>query len=159
MTNHRIKNKNLESQLRRKYIYYNEGMHPRKFCRRWFGLEFVEQDGRIKFTESQILAMESEHGYRKKCINLIAKILQIKPNTIQRWGKGVEFNKIPSDKCHRYQVYLGYVDSLRVLTISLAKYDEALVLKIFNNAKLLNNSSKSVLQEHNISNIGLLFDF
>lgn len=138
--------KNLGSQIFKKYIYPNKGMHPRKFCRRWFGLEYIDRDGRIKFTESQILAMESEHGYREQCINLIAKTLKIKPNTIQRWGKGVDFDKIPSDKCHQYELYLGYVDVLRVLTVSIAKYDEGLLLKI------LNDSSQSIFHNRDVLN-------
>ena len=74
--------------------------------------------------------MESEHGYRKKCIHLIAKILKIKPNTIQRWGKGVDFDKIPDDKRQKYEIYLRYVDALRVIITSLGELNEALLLKM-----------------------------
>ncbi|MDZ8106194.1 MAG: hypothetical protein RM338_11305 [Nostoc sp. DedQUE12a] len=126
-------------------VNQGEGMHPRIFCRRWFGLEDVLEDGRLRFTETQILAIESEHGYREKCVNLIAKILKIKPNTVQRWGKGVEFNNIPSDKRHQYETYLRYVDMLRVLSASLAKHDETLVIK------LLNSSTKSELYNLKVS--------
>lgn len=143
------KAKNLDSQIIRKYIYQNKGMHPRIFCRRWFGLESLEQDGRMRFTESQILAMESEHGYREQCIHLIAKILKIKPNTIQRWGKGVEFNKMPSDKCHQYELYLGYIDVLRVLTVNIAQYDEGLLLKILNNYNSSNFHCRDILKKKN----------
>ncbi|MEL6164135.1 MAG: hypothetical protein AAFR37_10365, partial [Cyanobacteria bacterium J06628_3] len=59
-----------------------QGIHPRMFCRRWFNLEAINEYGRPRFTEEQILAIESEHGYREKCINLLARILKIKPNTI-----------------------------------------------------------------------------
>lgn len=112
----------------------SEGMHPRIFCRRWFGLEDVQEDGRLRFTETQILAIESEHGYREKCVNLIAKILKIKPNTVQRWGKGVEFSNLPSDKRHQYETYLRYVDMLRVLAANLARHDETLAIKLFNSS-------------------------
>ncbi|MCC5668496.1 hypothetical protein LC653_32775 [Nostoc sp. CHAB 5784] len=106
------------------------GLHPREFCRRWFGLEQVNEYGKPHYTEDYILAMESEHGYREKCINLIAKILKIKPNTIHRWGKGVEFDKIPADKRLQYEIYLGYVDSLRVFSMTLAELDKNSVSKL-----------------------------
>ena len=121
---------NLTAQILNNSFNYTEGIHPRIFCRRWFGLSAINANGRPRFTEGQILAMESEHGYREKCINLIAKILKIKPNTIQRWGKGVVFDKIPVDKRQKYEIYLGYVDAIRVITMSLGKLDEASLLKM-----------------------------
>ena len=121
---------NLTAQILNNSVNYTEGIHPREFCRRWFGLSAIKKNGRPRFTEGQILAMESEHGYREKCIHLIAKILKIKPNTIQRWGKGVAFNKIPADKKQKYEIYLGYVDALRVITTSLGELDEASLLKM-----------------------------
>ena len=124
-------NKNKRSDnLTAKIFNYTKGIHPRMFCRRWFGLSAINENGRPRFTEGQILAMESEHGYREKCIHLIAKILKIKPNTIQRWGKGVVFDKIPVDKREKYEIYLGYVDAIRVITMSLEKLDEASLLKM-----------------------------
>lgn len=108
---------------------HQKGIHPRRFCRGWFGLLAIN-NGRPRFTEDQILAMESEHGYREKCINLIARLLKIKPNTVHRWGKGVAFNKIPADKREKYEIYLGYVDAIRVITLSLNKLDEASLLKL-----------------------------
>jgi hypothetical protein len=96
-----------------------QGIHPRKFCRRWFSLSPTNEYGIPHFTEEEILTMESEHGYREKCINLLARILQIKSNTIHRWGKGVDFDKIPINKRQRYEIYLGYVDTIRVITTSL----------------------------------------
>ena len=75
--------------------------------------------------------MESEHGYREKCINLLARILQIKPNTIHRWGKGVDFDKIPADKRQKYEVYLGYVDAIRIMTNSLTEeLDQVSLLRV-----------------------------
>lgn len=113
-----------------KCVYHGKGIHARKFCRRWFGMEDLDKYGRPRYTEAQILAMESDHGYREKCINLIAKVLKIKPNTVHRWGKGVEFNKIPPDKQEQYEMYLGYVDIIRLITLSIAGLNEDLLLQL-----------------------------
>lgn len=111
-------------------VNQGKGIHPRIFCRRWFGLEDLDDNGRPRYTEELILAMESEHGYREKCINLIARVLKIKPNTVHRWGKGVEFDKIPLDKREQYEMYLGYVDSLRLITRSLAGLNEDFLVRL-----------------------------
>ena len=121
---------NLTTKILNQSISHTEGIHPRAFCRRWFGLTATHENGRPRFTEEQIIAMESEHGYREKCINLISKLLKIKPNTIHRWGKGVAFDKIPVDKREKYEIYLGYLDAIRVITMSLGKMDEASLLKL-----------------------------
>lgn len=107
-----------------------QSIHPRRFCRRWFGLEALNEARRPRFTEGQILAMESEFGYREKCINLIANILKIKCNTIHRWGKGVAFDKIPSDKGQKYEAYLGYVDAIRVIANSLTELERDTLLRL-----------------------------
>ena len=120
---------NLTTIILNKSVDRTEGIHPRIFCRRWFGLSAIDKNGQ-RFTEEQILAMESEYGYREKCINLLAKLLKIKPNTIHRWGKGLTFDKIPADKLRRYEIYLGYIDAIKVLTMSLGKLDEATLLKL-----------------------------
>lgn len=120
----------IASKIQRVCINRGVGIHPRKFCRRWFGLEVISEYGRPRFTESQILAMELEHGYREKCINLISRILNIKPNTIHRWGKGVSFDKIPADKQQNYEIYLGYVDSIRVISMSLTELDRNSLLRL-----------------------------
>ncbi|WP_375506304.1 hypothetical protein [uncultured Nostoc sp.] len=114
-------------------VFQKKGMNPRTFCRRWFGLEEKDNDERFRYTENLILAMESEHGYREKCINLLARLLKIKPNTIHRWGKGVEFDKIPPDKREQYETYLGYVDTIRVLSSNLANLNEDLLRKLLYN--------------------------
>lgn len=111
-------------------VSHGKGIHPKIFCRRWFGLEDLDDNGRLRYTEELILAMESEHGYREKCINLIARVLKIKPNTIHRWGKGVEFDKIPPDKQEQYEMYLGYVNSLRLITRSLDGLNEDFLIRI-----------------------------
>ena len=109
---------------------YEQGIHPRLFCRRWFGLEATNENGRSRFTTAQIEAMESEHGYREKCINLIARLLKIKPNTIHRWGKGLSFDKIPQKKLRQYEIYLGYIDAIRVITTSLTELDEVSLIRL-----------------------------
>ncbi len=130
-----MKNKNPQSvrvieRILKTCVNHGKGIHPRNFCRRWFGLEDLDVNGRPRYTEELILVMESEHGYREKCINLIARVLKIKPNTIHRWGKGVEFDKIPLDKRDQYEMYLGYVDSLRLITRSLAGLNEDFLLRL-----------------------------
>ena len=132
---------NLTTKILNKSVSYTEGIHPRIFCRRWFGLSTINKNGRSRFTEKQILAMESEHGYREKCINLIAKLLKIKPNTIHRWGKGVDFDKIPADKRHKYEIYLGYLDALRVITMSLDELDEASLQKVLQELEIRQSDS------------------
>ena len=120
----------LTSKILKTSVSYKQSIHPRTFCRRWFGLSAINENGRPRFTEEQIIAMESEHGYREKCINLIAKLLKIKPNTIHRWGKGVFFDKIPADKRQKYEIYLGYVDVIRVITMNLKELDEITLLSL-----------------------------
>lgn len=70
-------------------------MQAREFCRRWF-----------KATPED----EQQRGYREKCINLLAQVLRIKPNTIQRWGKGMEL-----ETPDQYAVTLAYADIIREL--------------------------------------------
>lgn len=123
-------------KMLRNMVFNGQGMPPRRFCRRWFGLEAINEYGQPRHTESYILMLESEHGYREKCINLIARILKIKPNTIHRWGKGVEFDKIPPDKRQQYEMYLGYVDTLRALTTSLAGLDKCLLEGLFHRLEI-----------------------
>lgn len=113
-------------------INKKRGIHPRIFCRRWFGLEQIK-NGQARYREEQIIAMESEYGYREKCINLLARLLKIKPNTIQRWGKGVEFNRICPDKLIQYEIYLGYIDTIRVMTTSFAELDRELLINFAHN--------------------------
>lgn len=124
-TSSTIANKILRACLEREHT-----ISPRSFCRRWFGLESVDRNSRPRFTEQQILILESEHGYREKCINLIATLLKIEPNTVHRWGKGVEFDKIPVNQQRKYEVYLGYVDSLRIITTTLSEVDNGSLLKL-----------------------------
>ena len=114
-------------------IIKKQGIHPRKFCRRWFGLEKTKYNGQPQYREEQILAMESEHGYREKCINLLARLLKIKSNTIHRWGKGVKFDKIAPEKLIQYETYLGYIDTIRVMTTSFAEIDQEFLIRFSHN--------------------------
>ena len=127
---------NLTTNILKTSVSYRQGIHPKIFCRRWFGLSAVNENGKPCFTQGQILAMESEYGYREKCINLIARLLKIKSNTIQRWGKGVSFEKIPASKREKYESYLGYVDAIRIITLNLTELDEALLLKLLEQLKM-----------------------
>ncbi len=121
---------NLTGKILKTSISDKQGIHPKRFCRRWYCLEAMNEYGIPRFTEEQILAMESEHGYREQCINLLARILKIKPNTIHRWGKGVAFDKIPADRRQKYETYLGYVDAIRIITTSLKELDEDSLLRL-----------------------------
>lgn len=124
-------NVNVAREVLKVCVDRGQKIHPRKFCRRWFGLEDICEDGQPRYTEVQILEMEAERGYREQCINLIARVLKVKPNTVHRWGKGVEFDRIPSDKQQQYESYLGYVDALRTIAMSLSITNEAALIKIF----------------------------
>lgn len=126
---------NIDRKILKICIDKEQRIHPRIFCRRWFGLEDIKEDGRPRYTEEQIMAMESEYGYREKCINLLAKVLKIKPNTVHRWGKGVEFDKIPPDKRQRYETYLGYVDLLKLLAMGMARQNKNLLIDLLPNSK------------------------
>ena len=138
----------LTSKILKTSTSYKQGIHPRIFCRRWFGLEATNEYGRPRFTEGQIIAIESEHGYREKCINLIARILKIKPNTIHRWGKGVAFDKIPTDKRQKYEIYLAYVDAIRIITTSLAELEADSLLRILQRLESSNQASTSKTVSH-----------
>lgn len=133
---------NIDRQILTTFIASEQSLHPRIFCRRWFGLEDIKENGKPRYTEEQILLLESEHGYREKCIKLIAKILKIKPNTIQRWGKGVEFNKIPPDKKQQYETYLGYIDLLRLLSMGLTRQNKTLLIDILQSSKSFSHVNK-----------------
>lgn len=71
-------------------------MKAREFCQRWF-----------KSTGEE----EQVRGYRERCVALLARVLRIKENTIQRWGAGIEFEEMPE----QYEVTLAYADIIREL--------------------------------------------
>lgn len=68
---------------------------PREFCKRWFNA--TDDDEQVR-------------GYRAKCVNLLSRILGVKPETISsKWGEGIEFEQMPET----YQKTLAYANSLR----------------------------------------------
>ncbi|WP_019503700.1 hypothetical protein [Pleurocapsa sp. PCC 7319] len=134
---------NIDRKIIKTCIASEQSMHPRIFCRRLFGLEDVRENGRPRYTEKEIVLLESEHGYREKCINLIAKVLKIKPNTVHRWGKGVEFDKIPPDKQQQYETYLGYADLLRLLAMGMVRENKNLLLDLVPSSKSIFLASES----------------
>lgn len=76
------------------YEVLDQQMKAREFCRRWF-----------KSTDED----EQTRGYRERCVVLLSKVLRVRENTIQRWGKGLEFEKMPE----QYEVTLAYADIIR----------------------------------------------
>ena len=131
LSKNREKYPSIASKIKKFCFDNGQGIHPRIFCRRWFGLSAINEYGIPRFTEEQILAIESEHGYREKCIKLLARMLKIKSNTIHRWGRGVDFDKIPIDKRQKYEVYLGYIDTIRIITTSfIEELDEDSLSKL-----------------------------
>jgi hypothetical protein len=69
-------------------------MRPRDFCREWFNA--TPDD-------------EKEWGYRQKCIKLLAEVVGLEQHTVDRWGKGIEFAKMPP----QYENTLSYAISLK----------------------------------------------
>lgn len=120
-----LESKQPDQRLTQAFILGEFEIHPRYFCRRWFGL--IDENGNSVYTEQEIQEIEVEHGYRARCIHLIAQILGVKHNTVERWGKGVEFNKIPSERRHQYQKYLFYVEILRFLLANMSPKNCSLV--------------------------------
>lgn len=127
---------NIEREIRTICLEKQRAIAPRMFCRRWFGLEKLDRNGKRFLTEEQILVIEAEYGYREKCINLIAEALLVKPDTVQRWGKGVEFDNLPNGKRKKYEVCLGYLDSLRAIVSCLSLADERLLQRILQELKI-----------------------
>ena len=148
---------NIDRKIIKTCIASEQSLHPRIFCRRWFGLEDIRENGRPRYTEDQIILLESEHGYREKCINLIAKILKIKPNTVQRWGKGVQFDKIPPDKRQQYETYLGYADLMRLLAMGMARQNQNLLLDLLPSSKSIFSASKSQNRFQSSKSYGMTF--
>jgi hypothetical protein len=68
---------------------------PREFCRRMFGLS--------KLSEVEILCIEMQRGYRKKCIRLLCQTLNVKRQTVLNWGGDLDFNGMPAT----YRRFLG----------------------------------------------------
>ncbi|SRR5579883_797836 len=63
------------------------GVTPREFCRICFDIAHLSQE--------EIAEYETESGYRKKCIKLLAKVLGVAECSVRRWGSGLNFADIP----------------------------------------------------------------
>ena len=63
-----------------------------EFCCRWFDIDKNE---------------EPERGYRAKCVKLLAQVIGLEVNTVERWGSN--FERMPD----QYRSTLSYADTLR----------------------------------------------
>lgn len=61
---------------------------PREFCRKMHGL--------ADLPEVEILRAEMDIDYRKKCIELLTKVLGVKRQSVHNWGAGLDFEKMPA---------------------------------------------------------------
>lgn len=91
------------------YEVLNQQMKARAFCQRWF--KATEEDEQIR-------------GYREKCVVLLGKVLHVRENTIQRWGKGIDFENMPET----YEVTLAYADIIREMIESVSTKTDMLDL-------------------------------
>ncbi len=64
-----------------------KGIEPRQFCRIWFGVNHLPP--------SEIADYETQSGYRRECIMLLAKVLGVAECSVRRWGDGLNFAMIP----------------------------------------------------------------
>jgi hypothetical protein len=90
LRNNQKNDKNLEQTcLALKYPLDQEPpeLTPREFCRRMHGLAELE--------EVDILRAELQPGYRKRCIGLLSKVLDVKRTSVINWGTSLEFEKMP----------------------------------------------------------------
>jgi len=69
---------------------------PRQFCQAYFGLEGLPPE--------EMAEAETESGYRKKCVKLLAKVLNMTERSVRYWGPGLNFEKMPE----HYKASLGY---------------------------------------------------
>ncbi|NJO39729.1 MAG: hypothetical protein HC769_28865 [Cyanobacteria bacterium CRU_2_1] len=69
-------------------------MKPRQFCRLWFNA-----------TEAD----ESTRGYRKQCVKLLARVIGLEEDTVDRWGSGIDFLGMPS----QYENTLSYAMTIK----------------------------------------------
>ncbi len=84
-----------------------------EFCRRWFD---VDVDG------------EQERGYRAKCVKLLAQVIGLEVNTVERWGSN--FERMPD----QYRSTLSYADTLRQI-IQAASGQRALLDAVLDRLK------------------------
>lgn len=69
-------------------------MKPREFCRAWFNVTPEEEEMR---------------GYRRQCIKLLAEVIGLEEDTVDRWGSGIDFPGMPS----QYENTLGYALTIK----------------------------------------------
>ncbi len=62
---------------------------PREFCRRVHGLDGLP--------EVECLQAEIDPAYRKRCIRILSRVLNISSQTIRNWGPGLDFPKMPTN--------------------------------------------------------------
>ncbi len=79
-------------------------MAPRDFCRICFGID--------RLPPEEIAEFETESGYRKRCVKLLARVIGVTERAVRTWGKGLNFEKMP--ECHKKT--LAY--ALKALQIS-----------------------------------------
>lgn len=73
-----------------------EAQEPREFCRICFGISHLNVEDIVEY--------ESESGYRKKCVKLLAKVTGRGERTVRSWGAGIKFEEMP--EC--YKLTLAY---------------------------------------------------
>lgn len=73
-----------------------QGIEAREFCRIAFGYNELPLE--------EIVEYETESGYRKKCVKLLAKVTGREERTVRSWGAGIKFDLMP--EC--YKLTLGY---------------------------------------------------
>lgn len=71
------------------------GMTAREFCRKMNGLSGLP--------EIEILRVEMNPNYRKRCVGLLSKALGRKRQSVLNWGPGIDFPRMPAI----YQRFLG----------------------------------------------------
>ncbi|HBL14537.1 MAG TPA: hypothetical protein DD379_24745 [Cyanobacteria bacterium UBA11162] len=83
-------------------------LDARSFCRLWHGLD--------KLDEQALQKQERVRGYRAKCVRLLAFALNLQLDTVERWGEGVEFERMPI----KHQATLALRWQIKTLSSSLA---------------------------------------
>ena len=79
-----------------------ENLSPQEFCRRMLGIAGMP--------ENYLRLYENQRNYRKECILLLSRILDVNPNTIKNWG--LNFAKMP----YTYRRILGvYYERLKLI--------------------------------------------
>ncbi len=69
-------------------------MKPREFCRAWFHATPTAEETR---------------GYRRQCVKLLAEVIGLEEDTVDRWGSGLDFPGMPS----QYENTLGYALTIK----------------------------------------------